>query len=142
MNEDELGMLEQWCGLKDDDAAIVDGLTGSVLQQRMDQLATSLNTQRVCVTRGQDGAALLCKDGNSDQFYEKSGFTSSINNDSDTVGAGDAFLASIVNSLFIQKELPQIALAKACALGGYVAGCRGATPDHSEAPDELRSIFS
>ena len=39
------------------------------------------------------------------------------------------------------NESPCRALERACALGGYVAGCRGATPDHSEAPLELRRIF-
>ena len=128
-----------------EDDRINEGLTGSELKQRMEQLATYLNTQRVCVTRGKDGAALLCKDGDdvdSSTFYENKGYSLATNNDSDTVGAGDSFLAALVCSLFIQNELPECALEKACALGGYVASCRGATPDHKDAPDELRSIFS
>lgn len=142
LNEDELVILEEWCGLESKE--VNKGLTGSILKQRMEQLATNLNTQRVCVTRGKDGAALLCCNGdaNSSIFYENKGYSLATNNDSDTVGAGDSFLAALVCSLFIQNESPERALEKACALGGYVASCRGATPDHKDAPDELRSIFS
>jgi len=142
LNEEELVILEEWCGLESKE--VNKGLTGSVLKQRMKQLATHLNTQRVCVTRGKDGAALLCKDNDdkSSIFYENKGYNLATNNDSDTVGAGDSFLAALVCSLFIQNESPERALEKACALGGYVASCRGATPDHKDAPDVLRSIFS
>ena len=140
LNEEELVILEEWCGLESKE--VNKGLTGTILKQRMEKLATNLNTQRVCVTRGKDGAALLCKDDNSSIFYENKGYSLATNNDSDTVGAGDSFLAALVCSLFIQNESPERALEKACALGGYVASCRGATPDHEDAPDVLRSIFS
>ena len=117
-------------------------LAGSVIKQRMEQLATSLNTQRVCVTRGENGAALLCIDEDkNNNFYENEGYALTTNNDSDTVGAGDAFLAALVCALFIQHESPEKALERACALGAYVASCRGATPEHEDAPDDLRSIF-
>ena len=147
LNEEELCLLEQWCGLEETSFGASNDeerLTGSVLKQRMDQLATSLNTQRICVTRGKEGAALWCKgsDGDDNLYFENSGYTLASNSDSDTVGAGDAFLAAIVSSLFIQNESPERALERACALGGYVAGCRGATPEHGDAPDDLRRIFS
>ncbi|KAL7540113.1 hypothetical protein ACHAXR_009889 [Thalassiosira sp. AJA248-18] len=144
LNEEELVTLEQWCGVKGvSDPNEGNGLAGPILEERMDQLATSLNTQRVCVTRGKDGAALLCKRSNDDnEFYEHSGYSATSNNDSDTVGAGDAFLAALVNSLFIQNELPERALERACALGGYVASCRGATPEHGDAPEDLKRVFS
>jgi len=106
-------------------------------------LAQSLNTQRICVTRGDKGAALWCDDGSGASFDENSGCSlPNKKNDSDTVGAGDAFLASLINSLFIHGETSEKALERACALGGYVAGCRGATPAHGDAPDTLRNVFS
>jgi len=148
LNEEELCILEQWCGRKDkpsDGKQEGNGLTGSILKQRMEQLATSLNAQRVCITRGKDGAALLCNGSATVEFYENAGYsslTTTINNDGDTVGAGDAFLAALVTSLFIQKESPERALERACALGGYVAGCRGATPEHGDAPEDLKRVFS
>jgi len=142
LNEEELVLLEHWCGFKsrDDDG---NGLTGSILKNRMKQLALALHSLRICVTRGENGAALWC-DGTPDSdgvFYENTGYPIESSRDCDTVGAGDAFLAALVHSLFILKEDPDKALSRACALGGYVAGCRGATPSHGDAPLELRRIF-
>jgi len=154
LNEDELVVLEEWCGLQGNNKESGDdGLAGSVLRKRMEQLALSLNAQRVCVTRGKDGAALLCTNWND--FFESAGYKSiflehagyssifeSKNNDADTVGAGDAFLAALVNSLLVENEAPSRALERACALGGYVASRRGATPEHEDAPDDLKRVFS
>jgi fructokinase len=138
LNDEELVILEGWCGLTCDTKE----LTGSALQDRIKQLAVLLNTQRICVTRGANGAALWCESAdNNDIFHEHTGYSLDTSGDSDTVGAGDAFLAALVNSLFVRNELPGKALERACALGGYVAGCRGATPDHDDAPLELREIF-
>jgi len=135
LNEEELVILEDWCDLK----ATSNDLSGEMLKQRMSLLASSLNANRICVTRGANGAAIWCEDNAT--FYENSGYSLDSTKDSDTVGAGDAFLASLVNSVFILKETPMRALERACALGGYVAGCRGATPDHNDAPIELKKIF-
>lgn len=141
LNDEELIALEEWCGLESTDGA--DNMTGLKLKERMAQLANEVNTQRLCVTRGEDGAALWCESSgeDSDTFHENLGYSLTMNNDSDTVGAGDAFLAALINSLFIQKETPDKALERACALGGYVAGCRGATPEHKDAPDAIRQLF-
>ena len=142
VNEEELAILEQWCGI---DTTNADDLFGGALKTRMEQLAQSINTQRICVTRGEEGAALWCDDdGNAAaSFDENPGYSlPSKDSDSDTVGAGDAFLASLINSLFIHGETSGTALERACALGGYVAGCRGATPMHVDAPDTLRNVFS
>jgi fructokinase len=142
LNEEELVLLEEWCGFKAD-GNDPNRLTGSVLKNRMKRLATSLNSLRICVTRGENGAALWC-DGtphSNEAFHENSGYPIESDKDCDTVGAGDAFLAALVNSLFLRNEGPDKALERACALGGYVAGCRGATPSHEDAPWELRQIF-
>lgn len=143
LNEDELCILEEWCGVQRECIGEdKDRLSGLALKQRMEGLAASLNTKRVCVTRGKDGAALLCKGDDEIFFCENSGYQLTLSADSDTVGAGDAFLAALVGSLIIGEESPERALERACALGGYVAACRGATPDHQDAPDDLRSMFS
>lgn len=140
VNEEELVILERWCGNMDTNA---DDLFGDALKIRMEQVAKSLNTQRICVTRGDKGAALWCENESTTSFDENPGYSiPNKKNDSDTVGAGDAFLASLINSLFIHGETSEKALERACALGGYVAGCRGATPAHGDAPDALRNVFS
>jgi fructokinase len=132
---------------------------GSDLERRMEGLGRRLNALRVCVTRGRDGAALWCGEdaraddggGGTTAFHEHSGYChlpppgGSDDGDGgggDSVGAGDAFLAAMVYSLLVRGEPPERALERACALGGYVAGRRGATPDHGDAPEGLRRIFS
>jgi len=102
VNEEELVILERWCGNMDTNA---DDLFGDALKIRMEQLAQALNTQRICVTRGDKGAALWCDNGSGASFDENPGCSlPNKKNDSDTVGAGDAFLASLINSLFIHGE--------------------------------------
>jgi len=49
--------------------------------------------------------------------------------------------AALVASLFVENKSPPRALERACALGGYVAGCRGATPDHGDTPEDLKNVF-
>jgi len=156
VNEEELVILEEWCGLVtpkenfENAEGEEQSLTRNALKERMEKLAVSLHTQRLCVTRGKDGAALWCQrsincddDKNESSFHENPGYclATNVSNDSDTVGAGDAFLAALIHSHLICGESPDVALERACALGGYVAGCRGATPEHEDAPAELRRIF-
>ena len=109
----------------------------------MAAVGNSLNANRVCVTRGKDG-------NDDDVLVEHAGFSSSsmpsiiIQSEpgSDNVGAGDSFLAALIRSLLLEGEDPFRALERACALGGYVANCRGAVPDHSKAPTELKQLFA
>jgi len=131
---------------------------GSDLERRMEGLGRRLNALRVCVTRGRDGAALWCGGdtradggGGTTAFHEHLGYGHLLSHGGDdnggdgggdSVGAGDAFLAAMVYSLLVRGEPPERALERACALGGYVAGRRGATPDHGDAPEGLRRIFS
>ena len=77
----------------------------------------------VCVTCGARGAGLL----HADTWYWEDGRPVNV---SDTVGAGDAFLASLVNDLIAADRTPPEVLARACRLGEWVASHRGATPSH------------
>jgi fructokinase len=52
----------------------------------------------------------------------------------DTVGAGDAFLATLVAQLLRTKRSDSEVLARACRFGEWVASERGATPDYRRAP--------
>jgi fructokinase len=107
-------------------------------------LGDSLNSRRVCVTRGVDGATLWCSSGNPDGeiYVENDGYSCEAEPGFDTVGAGDSFLVALMRSLFLENEPAEKALDRACALGGNVAKCRGAVPDHAKATEELRKIFS
>lgn len=129
VNDEELGEIEEWVGIS----------SNETLENRMKNLARTLNSKRVCVTRGENGAVLWC----DEVFVECNGYPRLESSDeSDTVGAGDSFLAALIRSLFIEKEVPDVALRRGCALGAYVASCKGATPRHEDAPDYLKDVFS
>ncbi len=83
-------------------------------------IAKETNTKIICVTKGSKGAILYY----NDSFYYNNGYKITV---VDTVGAGDSFLASLINQLL--KDIhPQEALNFACAVGAIVAGSEGANP--------------
>ncbi|NJK93228.1 MAG: hypothetical protein HC904_16305 [Blastochloris sp.] len=49
---------------------------------------------------------------------------------SDTVGAGDAFLAAWIQGQFLEGWEPKRALNRACRLAEFVASQSGATPEY------------
>lgn len=112
LNEHELLELSGWYGDEPD------------LQRSMEQLRERYKLQTLCVTLGEDGAALLDTTG----FYKQAGFAVEV---ADTIGSGDAFLAGFLYKT-LQGESPQKTLEFACASGAYVATQQGATPIFSE----------
>jgi fructokinase len=90
------------------------------LEQNITFLAQQTNTSAICVTKGEYGAVLLYKDA----WYYNSGFKIKVK---DTVGAGDSFLATLIDGLLNGTE-PQQAINRACAVGALVAGSDGANP--------------
>jgi len=89
------------------------------LESQINWLVQTTNTNSICITRGEDGAILYYK-GN---FYDHDGYKIKVK---DTVGAGDSFLATLLNELLVKENSPQVALAKACAVGALVASKEGA----------------
>lgn len=86
-------------------------------------LAAQTGCPRVCITAGERGAGLL-QDG---RWHCEPGRSVDV---ADTVGAGDAFLATLVRLLLRDPQDPANALAQACRTGEWVASCHGATPDY------------
>jgi len=110
MNEEELDML-----------------SGSELahlsqREKISFISDYLGCDTICITRGDSGAIALL----SGDYYEHPGFKVSV---VDTVGAGDAFLATFIRGI-LAKDAPQSILKRACAVGAFVAGNRGANPKH------------
>lgn len=144
VNEDEISILEDWLIPNLEEKHENRPLEGDGLKKRLANLANLLDCNRICVTRGEKGAVLWCKTDTEPIFVSHDGFDApeSLDGSSDTVGAGDSFLAALIRSLFIEKESPETALARGCSLGAYVASRRGAVPRHDEAPKHLSDIFS
>ncbi|WP_158837437.1 carbohydrate kinase family protein [Polaribacter sp. L3A8] len=94
------------------------------LEENIKFIAEATNTKSICVTKGGDGAILYY----NDVFYYNNGYKIEV---VDTVGAGDSFLASLINKL-LKGTLPQEAIDFACAVGALIAGSEGANPEIKE----------
>src|SRR5690349_4455001 len=113
MNDGEAGVIGGLLGLGSSDRTEVAAL-GTALADRS-------GIRGVCVTRGAAGASLWI-DG---ARFEVGGIEVDV---VDTVGAGDAFAAALLDGLLRGHE-PRVALATANRLGAIVASRSGALPD-------------
>ncbi len=104
-------------------ALLINGSTGD-LKDKITEFRKKYHAQTICVTRGEHGALVW----HDYEFYEHPGYKVEV---IDTVGAGDSFLATFINGLLHKHPIPQV-LDKACAVGAYVAGKRGANPEYDE----------
>lgn len=91
----------------------------------------STGASTICVTRGADGAMLYYKG----EFYYNKGYQITV---VDTVGAGDSFLASLIDKLLKGVD-PQKSLDFATAVGAIVASSKGANP---EIDDRLEAMLA
>jgi len=121
LNDEELTVIALWHDKQDADETNL-----------IKWLADYYNLQLVCVTKGKNGAVLYY----NGILYEHPGYRVDV---IDTVGAGDAFLAGLVNSLLDNKS-PGESLAFACATGALIAGKAGATPLYKV--DEIHKILN
>jgi fructokinase len=102
------------------------------LEENIKVISVFTNTNKICVTRGADGAVLYL----NDTFYYNEGIQVNV---VDTVGAGDSFLAALISKLLVNEDA-QVALDYACAVGSIVASKEGANAIISE--EEIKSILS
>ncbi|MGV3502974.1 MAG: carbohydrate kinase family protein [Adhaeribacter sp.] len=121
MNHQELAQIAAWFNLE-----------AGGEQKQMQAVKDMFGLQLVIVTRGENGAAVLSEEG----YFEHPGYHVEV---ADTIGSGDAFLATFLTAYLKQQSMPQ-ALKKACAVGAYVASRPGATPAYDPAePEKLLS---
>lgn len=107
-------------------ACLVDGGAESPGREESDarRLAAKYEIATVCITCGARGAGLL----RGEQWHWEPGRKVDV---VDTVGAGDAFLASLITGLLAGKSANEC-LTQAARLGEWVATQRGATPAYSD----------
>ena len=86
-------------------------------------LAASIGCPIICITSGARGAGLL----RENTWHWEPGREVKV---ADTVGAGDAFLASLLINLLERKPSDSACLARACRTGEWVASQSGATPSY------------
>ena len=110
VNDEELPVVMQACGLPTSNDELADS----------ELLMQHFGMELVCVTRGQKGSLLVNKNGHS----EHPGFRVQV---VDTVGAGDAFTATLAHYYKLGQPLDAINAA-ANRVGAWVASQPGATP--------------
>lgn len=111
MNEEELDLLT---GIE---------LNHLTQKEKILFLADSFACPIICVTRGGKGSIVLYENA----LYEDPGFTVEV---TDTVGAGDAYLATFIAGLLRKEKIEDI-LENASAIGAFVASSRGANPKYN-----------
>ena len=89
------------------------------LESMIKTVSKETKTNEICVTMGEKGACYYT----NNSFYFQDGFKINV---SDTVGAGDSFLATLVEGI-LNNTKPEKVLKKACAVAAIVASKRGAT---------------
>ena len=112
MNEEELNILAGWFTDK----------SNMEEEEQVKSLSATFDYPVVCVTKGENGAALLYEGG----YYRHPGYKVKLK---DAVGSGDAFLAALLHG-YLAKYPPEKILSYACATGAYVASKSGANPDY------------
>lgn len=88
------------------------------------EISKRFGLKMICLTLGINGAMALF----DNQFYKQQGYKVKV---ADTVGAGDAFLASFVAGFLAGEKIPKI-LEHACLVGAFVTSKPGANPFYDE----------
>lgn len=100
------------------------GLTGNTDEQVLKQLSSQFNIETICLTLGDKGACVL-KEG---KLFKHAGYKVQV---ADTVGAGDAFLATFI-ACYLQGYPMETTLDNACKVGAFVASQPGANPEYNK----------
>jgi len=111
--------------MNEEEATMLIGSYNEPLKDKIIEFQKKFHSQTICVTLGENGAIVY----HDDKFYEHPGFAVEV---VDTVGAGDAFLATLVAGLIDKQPMDKV-LEKACAIGAFVTTQRGANPVYNEA---------
>ncbi|MFC1223699.1 carbohydrate kinase [Pedobacter sp. BG31] len=113
INEDELVWVQESFGL-----------TGNTDEQLLKQLSAQFDIGIICLTLGDKGACVL-KEG---KLFKHAGYKVQV---ADTVGAGDAFLATFI-ACYLQAYPMETTLDNACKVGAFVASQPGANPEYNK----------
>ena len=112
--------------MNEEEANLLIGGSSSSLRDQINEFRSKYHNQTICVTRGEHGAIVW----HDHEFYESPGCPVKVG---DSVGAGDAFLATFVAGLLAKRPM-QMVVDKSCSVGAFVASQRGANPVY---PTEL-----
>ncbi|MGI9219607.1 MAG: carbohydrate kinase family protein [Woeseiaceae bacterium] len=109
--------------INDDEAAALLGIDSPLqdFEAAARAVAEQLDCESVCLTGGSIGAGLL----HHGEWHWVAAVPVTVR---DTIGAGDAFLATLIHGLLTAPQASSATLQRAAAIASFVAGCDGATP--------------
>jgi fructokinase len=110
--------------MNEEEAALLIGGSTHDLRDQINEFRSKFHCNTICVTRGENGAIVW----QDHEFYENPGCPVQV---VDTVGAGDSFLATFIAGLLAGQPMQQV-VDKACIVGAFVAGKRGANPPYDD----------
>ncbi|MBB5397925.1 MULTISPECIES: carbohydrate kinase [unclassified Mucilaginibacter] len=116
--------------MNEEEADLLIGGSNGDLKGKITEFRNKYHTKTICVTRGENGAIIW----HDYEFFEHPGFSVDV---ADTVGAGDAFLATFIAGIMANNPIPRL-LLNACAIGAFVTSQRGANPVYNQ--DEISRI--
>jgi fructokinase len=116
--------------MNEDEAKLLIGGSNRNLREQITEFRSKYHSKTICVTRGENGAIVW----HDHDFYDSPGCPAT---GGDSVGAGDAFLATFVAGLLKNAPMQQL-VDNACAVGAFVASKRGANPPYDE---NIRSLL-
>jgi fructokinase len=115
--------------MNEDEAKLLIGGSSRDIKDQIIEFRQKYHCKTICVTRGEHGA-IVWHDHN---FYDSPGCPVT---GVDSVGAGDAFLATFVAGLLAKQPMQNV-VDKSCAVGAFVASQRGANPPYDAATLKL-----
>ena len=110
INEDEMAYLKENLNIEGDENDI------------LKVVSNLYNINIICLTLGEKGAKVF----HEGKFHNHVGYKVEV---ADTVGAGDAFLATFIAGYLKGSTIPDV-LDNACKIGAFVASKSGANPDY------------
>jgi len=116
--------------MNEDEAKLLIGGSNRDLREQITEFRSKYHSKTICVTRGEHGAIVW----HDHEFYDSPGCPV---HGGDSVGAGDAFLATFVAGL-LKNEPMQNLVDRSCAVGAFVASKRGANPPYD---DNIRKML-
>jgi len=106
--------------MNEEEARLLIGGSNSSLENIIGEFRAKYHPKTICITRGENGAIIW----HDHELFEHPGFKVDV---VDTVGSGDAFLATFIGGILAKHPMQDV-LKKACAIGAFVASKRGANP--------------
>lgn len=118
--------------MNEEEAKLLIGGSNNDLREQINEFRSKYHSKTICVTRGENGAIVW----HDHEFYDSPGCPA---HGGDSVGAGDAFLATFVAGLLKDEPMQQL-VDKACAVGAFVASKRGANPPYDDGIKQLLGL--